>query len=389
MPLQPEQFSFITRCKRFILYRGFILPFLFGVILLPIGFLPAKAQSPAAPATGTPPAGSVPAPESVQRIRLEKRFNVFAGQRLELGLETSVRVTLTGWDREQVEVRADMEGRSFALEVMQESGVVLVKSRFSKEYDGAFSRGEIQIRLPYGTAVRGKVAQGDVTLSDVRGEIVLETGQGQVRGYQLQGGLQLTAGGGVELSGGRISGNITARLGEVRISGVGGGFTAAGGAGQFTVDSPDAPVEASISATQLTLSVSKGDLEARAFRSRMDIIWKGDPLVRGRKLSLSGQESRITLSVPEALGMDAFLEQISSEKKPAPAARPPKDARSPVESAMESEFDLGTMPQAKNFTHQGRKLRLVQADRKINRGGNKLEIRATDSQVKLRKLARG
>jgi hypothetical protein len=57
-----------------------------------------------------------------------------------------------------------------------------------------------------------------------------------------------------------------------------------------------------------------------------------------------------------------------------------------VVSSLESDFDLGTLPAAKTFTHQGKAHKLVQVRKKINNGGNKLQVRAANSQVKIKKL---
>jgi hypothetical protein len=94
----------------------------------------------------------------------------------------------------------------------------------------------------------------------------------------------------------------------------------------------------------------------------------------------------MTLYLPETLGVDAELDQISTNDKDKPAPGP-GDGPAPVSvSSLESDFALGTLPAAKTFTHQGKAHTLVQVRRKINNGGHRLQIHAADSQIKLKKL---
>lgn len=314
-----------------------------------------------------------------QKIQLEKHFHTFSGQRLELNLATPAAIALTGWDREEVVVKVNLEGKYLEVTCQQLDSVVYVVSRFTQAASSAFARGTIEITLPYQLEVRARVPGGDITLRDLRSRLVLEHGEGTVTGHNLQGLVQLsTRNGQVALYGGHVQGDISAQQGSVTIADVRGKFRVTGNAGHFSVNSFTEPVVGQMQSSLITLTLSEGDLEARAYKSEMNVTWKGHRDSKQQKLSVSGDESKITLAVPEALGMDAVLDQVSTDKKD-------KTAASPV-SAMESDFDLGATPAAKKFTRAGKTHQLVQVRRKINNGGNQLEIMASDSQVKLKKI---
>lgn len=326
-------------------------------------------------------------PGADQKIQTETHFRTTTGQRLELDLATAANVTLTGWDKEEVVVQVDLEGQYLEVTSRQEEGVVYVRSRYTQTTDAAFSRGTIQIKVPYQLSVKGELTRGDVTLRELRGQTQLTTGPGFLTGYDLQGELHLEARNGqVELLGGHIEGTVYAQQGSVKVSDLRGKFTAGAGAGQFSVNSFSQPVHGQIGLARLQLTVSEGDVDARAFRSTMDVTWQGDPEKARHNLSLSGTNSRMTLYLPETLGLDAELDQVSTDDKDKPAAGPGDGTQPVAVSSLESDFALGTLPAAKTFTHQGKAHKLVQVRKKINNGGNKLHIRATDSQVKLKKL---
>jgi hypothetical protein len=323
-------------------------------------------------------------PEPLRQVQLEKTFHTSTGQRLELDLATAATVTLSGWDKEEVAVEVDAEGKYLEVTCRQEEGVVYLKSRFTQVTDEAFARGTIRIRLPYQLSVRGRITSGDVTLRELRGETQLQTGPGFLTGYDLQGQLLLDADNGqVELFGGSIQGTLSAPQGSVKVTGLQGQFSMQAPAGQFAVNSFEQPVTGQVGTERMTLSVSEGDVTASATGSTMEVIWQGDPQQAQRSLSLTGTDSRITLYVPEALGMDAELDQISTQK---PTGSTATTAAPAVASSLESDFDLGVLPAARTFTHQGKAHKLVQVRKKINKGGNRLQVRTADCQVKIKKL---
>jgi hypothetical protein len=326
-------------------------------------------------------------PGPVQHIQLEKTFHTTTGQRLELGLATTATVTLMGWDKEAVVVEVDMEGQYLEVTSRQEEGVVYVRSRFTQVADAAFARGTVRVKLPYGLAVRGKLTGGDLTLRELRGETQIQTGEGFITGYDLQGQLLLEAyKGQVELFGGHIEGEINALHGSIKVSELRGRFALAAEAGQFSVNSFAEPVHGQIKGGQMTLSVRDADVKGDAFKSNMEVSWQGDPGQAKHHLSLSGTNSRITVYLPETLGLDAEFDQLSTDNQEKPAPGPPAPNAPVTTSSLESDFALGTLPAARTFTHQGKPHKLVQVRRKINNGGHQLQVQAANSQVKLKKL---
>lgn len=332
-----------------------------------------------------PPIAEAQAPSAspaARRVTFQKTLPVGAGAKLDVVLSTQAAFTLSGWDRNEVSVQVDMSGPSLEVEARQEAGNVVVLSRYETVTHPMPASGTIQIRVPRSMGVKAQITNGQVSLTGLSGEITVDTQQGNIVGDDLNGKAYLNTNDGfVRLVGGKLESQVTAQGGSVSFEKVRGKLGGAGPAGHFAVDSPNQPVEASITPGLLTLVVAEGDVQASTANARLDVTWKGDKLTRQRNFLLTAHQGQLVLNLPDGLGVDTFVEQVRSEEIGQDGIVDGKTRKK-----FESEFDLGELPTEREFTHQGKKHKLTRIEKRVNNGGNRLDIRATNAEIAVKKI---
>ena len=148
-----------------------------------------------------------------------RTFDVSAGQKLELDLETGGDVTITGWDRNQVEVTVNIDGRDkddITISMEQSSKGIEVSSEFKKRR----SRADINlvIRVPRKFNLDISLTGGDVHIEDVDGDIEGSSMGGDIVLTGLTGHVDFsTMGGDIELTNSTVDGSVHTMGGDVDI----------------------------------------------------------------------------------------------------------------------------------------------------------------------------
>ena len=154
---------------------------------------------------------------------------------LSLDLKTGGNVTITGWDRAEVAVRASLGGRDWrATEVSltpSDAGARL-KSDYTERGVSRSSRHTFQINVPRNYSVRLSSAGGSLSITGVDGVFTGETGGGEINIQKANGEVDIRTGGGeVHVSDSRLNGNVSTGGGIVRIERVSGDLNGKSGSG--------------------------------------------------------------------------------------------------------------------------------------------------------------
>lgn len=193
-------------------------------------------------------------------VRLDSTFEhtvaVRSGGTLSLEINrTGGTVSVTGWDRPQVRVRARLGGRNWrdtrvTLEPVN-GGAVLRDTYVGSSTTSSFSN-SYEINVPVNFNVRVASAGGGVSIKGVRGSFTGVTGGGPIVFDRATGEADLRTGGGdVTINNSSLEGSVKTGGGEVRIDGSGTGLVARSRGGTAAVSSNANGGRASVIATDI------------------------------------------------------------------------------------------------------------------------------------------
>jgi hypothetical protein len=158
-----------------------------------------------------------------------------SGGTLALDLKTGGKIIMTGWDRQEVSVRASLSGRDWrATKVTLEpsaSGARLA-SEFTASGSNQSSSHVFEIKVPRSYNVALSSAGGSISIAEVDGSFRGQTGGGEINIEKVNGNVDIQTGGGdVHVSDSRVDGNVSTGGGVVRIEGVTGNIVGMSGSG--------------------------------------------------------------------------------------------------------------------------------------------------------------
>jgi len=160
---------------------------------------------------------------------------VKSGGTLELDLRTGGTITITSWDRPEVQVRAVLRGRGAGdtrVSLRPDEGGATLESHFIQGSRNQSSSHQFIIELPRNFNVRIKSAGGSVSISNVAGTFTGNTGGGEITIRNADGDIDLHSGGGeVNVSDSNLNGSVTTGGGLVRIVRVNGSLRGSSGSG--------------------------------------------------------------------------------------------------------------------------------------------------------------
>ena len=158
-----------------------------------------------------------------------------SGGTLALDLKTGGKIILTGWDRQEVSVRASLGGRDWrATKVTLEptAGGVRLASEFTASGGSQSSSHVFEIKVPRSYNATISSAGGSVSITGVDGTFRGQTGGGEINIEKANGEVDIRTGGGdVHVSDSRVDGNVSTGGGVVRIEGVTGNIIGESGSG--------------------------------------------------------------------------------------------------------------------------------------------------------------
>ena len=160
---------------------------------------------------------------------------VRSGGTLNLELKTGGGITITGWDRPQVAVRAELGGRDWRLTrvtLEPSDGNATLESSLTRYTNNQSTRHHFDIQVPHNFNIRINSAGGQISINDVDGTFTGQTGGGQINITKANGDVDIRTGGGQIFVGeSRLTGSVSTGGGMVRIVGVDGNLYGYSGSG--------------------------------------------------------------------------------------------------------------------------------------------------------------
>jgi beta-lactamase regulating signal transducer with metallopeptidase domain len=207
-----------------------------------------ESKTPMSVGNETPPASVDNEPLAVsgvtladkrQQLQADTTFQISvpasSGGTLALDLKTGGRIVITGWDRQEVFVRASLSGRDWrATKVTLEpnAGGARLTSEWTASGSSQSSSHVFEIKVPRNYNATISSAGGSVSIADIDGTFKGHTGGGEINIQRANGEVDIQTGGGdVHVSDSHVDGNVSTGGGVVRIEGVTGNITGESGSG--------------------------------------------------------------------------------------------------------------------------------------------------------------
>jgi DUF4097 and DUF4098 domain-containing protein YvlB len=236
-----------------------------------------------------------------------KSFNVAKGGTLEVSLDNGD-IRITGWDRNEVSVKAlgissdeadqikiEQSGNRVTVRSRSEWGEgndlrldINVPSQFDLDLETA--NGNIELTGPLTGRLRGSTSGGDIRLGNLGGTVDMNTSGGDIHAGDMQGDMLLRTSGGdlrigsvsgeaeISTSGGDISmENVGKRLrastsgGEVRIGNVGGDASVRTAGGDIHVGKVSGSADLNTAGGDIDLQAASGKVSARTAGGNLNL----------------------------------------------------------------------------------------------------------------------
>jgi len=198
-----------------------------------------ESNAPVSVGNEAPATSGVTLARKTQQLQADTTFQLSvpgrSGGTLSLDLKTGGKIILTGWDRQEVFVRASLSGRDWrATKVTLEptAGGARLTSEFTASGSSQSSSHVFEIKVPRNFNATISSAGGSVSIADIDGTFKGQTGGGEINIQRANGDVDIQTGGGdVRVSDSRVDGNVSTGGGIVRIEGVTGNITGESGSG--------------------------------------------------------------------------------------------------------------------------------------------------------------
>lgn len=295
---------------------------------------------------------SANASETSKRYDVEKTFQ--SGKKLDIDLKSGGSINITGKSQSQVVVRARLRGpdsEDLDFNAEESNGTIRVTSEYVGGSHSHNASSDLDIEVPSRFDVNLRTMGGDVSITNVEGEISGETMGGELNLQALKGNIQLTTMGGevmledstldgsVKTMGGdvvirNVSGSVKGSTmggdvryenadgkgkpkGEVKINSMGGDLNvndAPEGAsletmgGDIHVRSASKFVEANTMGGNIDLDSVDGWVDASTMGGNVKVRITGNSSEGKRDVDLQSMAGDIALTVPEGMAMDLDLQ---------------------------------------------------------------------------------
>lgn len=344
---------------------------------------------------------------------VHRTFDVSAGQKLELDLETGGDVTITGWDRNQVDVTVTVDGQDkddITINMEESSRGVEISSEFKRRR--ARADVEMVIRVPRKFNLEISLTGGDVHIENIEGNIEGSSMGGDLMLTELAGNIDFsTMGGDIKLTNSTVDGSVHTMGGDVDIIDVTGSVQGTTMGGDVTHDNVKSGKGGSSSEVKINtmggdvnvdealygadlhtmggdISVRKAAKHVKATTMGGDIMvdaidgWieantmGGDIVVSmvggkdgDRHIVLESMGGSIEVNVPPGLSM-AFDIEIKLTR----------DAED-EEYGIESDFDMSVSRENRKSDSRWKSGGVITGTGSVNGGRNKVKIRTTNGNV--------
>jgi hypothetical protein len=230
--------------------------------------------------------------DKTQQLQADTTFQLSvpasSGGTLTLDLKTGGRIIMTGWDRQEVSVRASLSGRDWrATKVTLEpiAGGARLASEFTASGSSQSSSHVFEIKVPRSYNATISSAGGSVSIAGVDGTFSGQTGGGQINIEKVSGEVDIRTGGGdVHVSDSRVNGNVSTGGGVVRIEGVTGNIVGMSGSGPV-IQSKSSSTSVRNGSGVTLVSVDPGDGDVHVGTGSGEGSGKSTGTISGRSIS--------------------------------------------------------------------------------------------------------
>lgn len=284
---------------------------------------------------------------------IQKSFDVKPGGKVMLDLKTGGSIQIQGWNKDVVEVNADISGKDaddVKFEVDQNENEISIYSYYDGDEDNNSCREKVIVNVPQKFNVEFKTMGGNVKLDKLEGELEGKTMGGQLELSNLKGNVNMTTmGGRINVSDCEIDGKVKTMGGEVLVENVVGDLDASsmggkviqknvkgnknsigkevnistmGGeinvdnapngaklktmGGDITINSASKFVDAVTYGGNIEINEVDGKVKAKTFGGDVDVKFTGSG--EDKDIEITSLGGDINLSVPENFSMDVYVE---------------------------------------------------------------------------------
>lgn len=167
--------------------------------------------------------------------QFEKAVSAAPGHKLRVRLETGGTIALSGWDRDEVAVKARLDGpdaRDAGVELSETQDGALLAARYGGSKQSYATSLSFDVKVPRRFDVLIESSGGAVTLTGLEGDFGGHTNGGRLTLSETKGHVDLSTGGGdVTLARSELSGRVSTGGGNVILEGVRGEVQAYTGGG--------------------------------------------------------------------------------------------------------------------------------------------------------------
>jgi DUF4097 and DUF4098 domain-containing protein YvlB len=362
---------------------------------------------------------SVNAAETSKRYDFEKTFQTSAGKSVDIDLKSGGAINIVGGQKNEVVVKARMRGEdrdNLYFNAEESNGGISVTSEYTGGRRSHNASADVDIEVPSRFDVKVRTMGGDVSISNVEGEISGQTMGGELNLQGLKGNVQLTTMGGevtledstldgsVKTMGGdvlirNVSGSVKGSTmggnvryenansagipkGEVKINSMGGDLNVNGApegaslqtmGGDIHVRSASKYVEASTMGGNVKLDAVDGWVKASTMGGDVTVRITGNPSEGKKDVELTSMAGDIELTVPEEMAMDLDLQIVFDPDR----THTPK---------IISDFPVKTwQEESKEYDHGHGHSRVLYGSGQSGSGQHKVRIKTVEGDIIIKK----
>jgi hypothetical protein len=354
---------------------------------------------------------------------VHKNFNVEKGQKLSIDLKTGGSISITAWEKDEVNVDATLGGNDWEdvlVKFEKNSSGVEVYSKYKHHHDSESSNAHFDIKVPVKFDVDINTMGGELVIDGVDGKITGKTMGGGLTLSQLKGYLDLsTMGGNISLTGSEVDGKVHTMGGNVDFENVSGDVKGSSMGGKVTmknvtrkdskstgdevdissmggaIDVDEAPNGANVSTMggEISIRSAKKYVKAKTMGGNIDIdevdgsvkattmggqinvkeICKPDD--SDKDIDLQSMGGNITVLVPDNFSMDVDITIAVTKNRD-------KDNR---EYKIISDFDINKTQTDKWDHSKGSPRKYLYGKANLKGGKNKVKIETVNGDVYLKK----
>jgi DUF4097 and DUF4098 domain-containing protein YvlB len=218
---------------------------------------------------------------------IEREFEIGAGKRLVLDIDTGGEIIVSGWGKDFVKVVVELDGKDceyFEIDFDESSKGLEIETDYTKR---KIKRCDVDIKVmvPDEFDVKVESMGGDLKIEGVEGEFKGKTMGGDIELIQLKGRVSLTTyGGEIDVIKSELDGKVKTMGGDILISEVKGDIKGSSMGGEVTYDKvsggeDDEEVSVSTMGGDINLDYAGKHVKAKTFGGDVDVV-------RGKKVNV-------------------------------------------------------------------------------------------------------